>query len=87
MTNHNEQQRRSERPIYMFLSDEVGDALHILVGILELERKNISPETYVIAKEQVGRITKAVEATAEMMQPEDALWLLSDEMPPWETEH
>jgi hypothetical protein len=38
MAGYDEQQRRAERPIYMYLSDEVGDALHILVGALELEQ-------------------------------------------------
>ena len=87
MSDYSDQRNRIERPVYMFLSDEIGDALHIFVGMLELERKNISPENYTIAKEQIHRITRAVEETAGMVQPADALWLLSDEMPPWETEH
>ena len=64
-----EQQRRSERPIYYMLKEEVGSALHLLAGLLELERKNISREHYDLAREQVRRIVEAVEETAGMMQP------------------
>ena len=88
MSDFSEDQRnRTERPIYMFLSDEIGDALHILDGMLELEQKNISPENYTIAKEQVDRIMRAVEETAGMTQPADALDLLRGERPTAETEH
>jgi hypothetical protein len=64
-----EQQRRSERPIYYMLKEEVGEALHILVGILELERKNISVKHGDAAREQVKRVIAAVEETAGMIQP------------------
>lgn len=87
MTDYDEQRRRSERPIYMYLSDEIGDALDILVGILELERKKISSENYSIASEQVDRIMRAVEETAGMVQPAGALDLLPEEIPKAETEH
>ena len=64
-----EQQRRSERPIYYMLKEEVGEALHILVGMLELERKNLSAKHYDVAQEQVKRVMAAIEETAGMMQP------------------
>jgi hypothetical protein len=64
-----EQLRRSERPIYYILKEEVGEALHLLVGMLELERKNISAKHYDVAQEQVKRVKAAVEETADMMQP------------------
>lgn len=64
-----EQQRRSERPIYYMLKEEVGEALHILVGILELESKNISVKHRDVAREQVERVMAAVEETAGMIQP------------------
>jgi hypothetical protein len=64
-----EQLRRSERPIYYMLKEEVGSALHILAGLLELEKKNISEKHCNVAREQVERILAAVEETAGMVQP------------------
>lgn len=87
MTDYSDQRNRVERPIYLFLSEEVGDALQILLGMLELERKNIDPDSYALAKEQVERIMQAVGETAGMVQPADTLDLLPEEMPKAETEH
>ena len=51
-----EQQRLSERPIYAMLKEEVDNALHILVEMPELEKKNISEKHYDIAQAQVKLI-------------------------------
>lgn len=64
-----EQQRRSERPIYYMLKEEAGEALQILDGVLERERKNLSAKHYDVIQEQIKRVVAAIEETAVMMQP------------------
>ncbi len=72
MPDYKEKDRISQRLNDYDLRHRIGNTCQRLVGVLEFEEKNMSPENLAIACEEIKKIMKAVEDTTGMKQPEKA---------------